>query len=168
MEMPVKLILKSGVIVTGLLACVSSLVHPYGSVKNTRSSAPLLAGAEATPELTRALERSCQNCHSDRTEWPWYSYLPPVSWLVEKDVADGRSHMNLSHWEGYTADQQVELLTKIGVELRNRRMPLPKYLKLHPEARLSDEEVAQLNAWAHSERRRVRANNEAKSKTPTD
>ena len=76
--------------------------------------------------------------------------------------------MNLSHWDTYTADQQIELLTKMGVEVRNRRMPLPKYLQLHPEAKLSDETMEQLYDWAHSERQRLRATIESKQKTRTD
>jgi hypothetical protein len=75
--------------------------------------------------------------------------------------------MNLSQWDTYTVDQQADLLTKLGVEVRNRRMPLPKYLQLHPASRLSDREVEQLYAWAHRERRRLRTAAES-SKTPTD
>lgn len=76
--------------------------------------------------------------------------------------------MNLSRWDTYTADQQAELLTKLGVEVRNRRMPLPKYLRLHPDARLSDAAAEQLYVWAHSERRRLRIGVDSKSKAPTD
>jgi hypothetical protein len=76
--------------------------------------------------------------------------------------------MNLSRWDAYTADQQVDLLTAIGVEVRNRQMPLPKYLQLHPLARLSDDEVKQIYEWVHSERRRVRIGIESRPKTPTD
>jgi hypothetical protein len=76
--------------------------------------------------------------------------------------------MNLSRWNSYTVDQQVELLGKLAVELRNRRMPLPKYLQLHPEARPSDDEVKQLYVWAHSERRRLRTADDSKPKAPTD
>ena len=155
-------------IATGLLVVASSLIHPYGSVKSKRSGAPLLAGAEANPVVAGIFERSCQNCHSERTEWPWYSYVAPLSWLIEKDVNNGRSHMNLSHWDEYAADQQVELLTKMGVEVRNRRMPLPKYLQIHPQARLSDREVAQLYTWVQTERRRLRAPFQSKPNAPVD
>jgi mono/diheme cytochrome c family protein len=168
MEMSVRPFLKFGLIAIGLLGASSSLVHPFGPVKEQRSTAPLLAGAETNPEIARIFERSCQSCHSERTDWPWYSYVPPISWLIENDVHHGRSRMNLSRWDAYTADQQVEILTKIGVEVRNRQMPLPKYLRLHPLARLSDDEVQQIYAWAHSERRRVRTSIEPGPKTPTD
>jgi hypothetical protein len=91
-----------------------------------------------------------------------------MSWLIENDVHGARSHMNLSHWDQYSLEERVELLTKMGVEVRNRRMPLPKYLQLHPAARLSDDEVARIYAWAHTERRRLKITNDSKVKPPTD
>lgn len=143
-----KVFLKLCSVAVALLALASAFVHPYGLVKSRRSGAPLLSSAEANPEIRQIFERSCQNCHSERTEWPWYSYVAPLSWMIEKDVRSGRSHMNLSHWDAYSEDQKVELLTKVGVEVRNRRMPLPKYLNLHPQARLSNDDMAQLDMGA--------------------
>jgi hypothetical protein len=168
MEIPVRFFLKLCSVAIGLLALASVFVHPYGSVKSQRSDAPLLTGAEAKLEITRIFERSCQNCHSERTEWPWYSYVAPLSWMIEKDVSMGRSHMNLSHWDAYSEDQKVELLTKIGVEVRNRQMPLPKYLNLHPQARLSNDDVVQLYAWVQGERHRLRASTQSKPKAPAN
>ncbi|MCU1233029.1 MAG: cytochrome [Candidatus Solibacter sp.] len=163
-----RLILKLTVVAMALLTIASAIVHPYGAVKGTRSLAPLLTGAEANSDVARIFERSCENCHSDRTEWPWYSYVAPLSWMIENDVHRGRSHMNLSHWDAYTEEQKVELLTKIGVEVRNRRMPLPKYLQLHPQARLSNDDLARINVWVQSERRRLRASIQERPKTPAD
>jgi hypothetical protein len=163
MEISLTTTLRASFAAAGLLACASSFVHPFGVVKGQQSSGQLLTGAEIDPAVTRVIERSCQNCHSERTDWPWYSYVAPLSWLIEKDVHGGRSHMNLSHWDTYTVDHQVDLLTKLGVAVRNRRMPLPKYVQLHSEARLSDDELKQLDRWAHSERRRLRIAVDSKS-----
>jgi hypothetical protein len=167
-EIPVKRFLKLGVITAGLAVVASSFIHPYGPVKTARSSAPLMAGAGATSEVAGIFERSCQNCHSERTEWPWYSYVAPLSWLIEGDVHNGRSHMNLSDWGAYTEEQQVELLTKMGVDVRNHRMPLPQYLKLHPQARLSDDDVVRLYTWAQNERREVKAAIRSRSEASPD
>jgi len=163
-----RLILKLTVVAMTLLTIASGIIHPYGPVKTTRSGAPLLTGTAIDSDVARILERSCGNCHSERTEWPWYSYVAPLSWMIENDIHRGRGHMNLSHWDGYTGEQKVDLLTKMGVEVRNRRMPLPQYLRLHPEARLSNDEVARINAWVQGERRRLRASIQAKPKTPAD
>jgi cytochrome c len=123
--------------------------HPFGNVKEQRSPAPLVG----MPPL---LERACQNCHSERTQWPAYSYLPLVSWAIEKDVAEGRAHLNLSRWSDYSVDDKRDLLARIGTVVRNRQMPLPRYILLHSEARLSEAEIQAIYEWTKIERRALR------------
>jgi cytochrome c len=124
-------------------------VHPFGPVRQQRSS-------NALPEVPSAIERACQNCHSQRTQWPLYSHLPLVSWALEKDVAEARQHLDLSRWAEYSLEDKRDLLARIGTEVRNRRMPLPRYLLLHPEARLSDAEIQGIYEWTKAQRRAAR------------
>jgi hypothetical protein len=146
-----------------LLACaaglgfVSSLVHPFGEVKAGKPEQDLLSGATKNPQVIAVLERSCQDCHSYRTAWPWYSYVGPMSWLIEKDVANGRSHMNLSRWNEYSADEQQAILARMSSVVRNRIMPLPHYLLLHPAAKLSPADTVQIDRWSRMERRRLKS-----------
>jgi mono/diheme cytochrome c family protein len=82
---------------------------------------------------TRALaKRGCFDCHSNETVWPWYSHVAPVSWLVLSDVEHGRSNLNFSEW-----DHEQDDAHKAGKMVRTKRMPLGKYLWMHPDARLS-------------------------------
>jgi hypothetical protein len=142
--------------VTKILFCAAALgalalpfTHPFGNVKEQRSSAPLTG-------IDPLMLRACANCHSEQTQWPLYSYLPLVSWAVEKDVAEGREHLNLSRWDGYSADDKRDLLARIGTMVRKRRMPLPRYLLLHPEARLSEREIQVIYDWTKEQRRALR------------
>jgi hypothetical protein len=112
---------------------------------------------ETTDAVTAIVERSCRNCHSEQTRWPWYSYIAPMSWMIEKDVHDARLHMNLSRWQDYPADKQVEILARLGAEVRNHQMPRPRYVSLHPEAKLSEADIQQLYDWTRKERRRLAA-----------
>ena len=146
---------------SALVAVPSAFVHPFGAMKTQRSDRPLLLDASFDPQVVRILERSCQNCHSEKTAWPLYSYLPPMSWIIERDVASGRGHMNLSRWNGYPPERQEEILSQMSSLVRNRVMPLPRYLLLHPEARLSDAEVDYLYQWAKSERKRLKTHTAA-------
>jgi hypothetical protein len=148
-----QVVLTAGVALLGL----ASLVHPFGAVKTRRSNTPLLAGAPLDPSITQRIEKSCQNCHSERTDWPWYSYVAPMSWLIENDVRQGRSHMNLSHWDEYTLEKRQEILTELSAMVRSRQMPPPRYLQLHPSAKLSDAEIDQIYQWARGERRRLKS-----------
>ena len=141
----------------GLVTCLSVFVHPFGSMKSQSSHQPMLEGAQLDAAATRILERSCQDCHSDRTHWPWYSYVAPVSWLVEKDVRDGRIAFDMSRWSSYSADHKQEILAQLSAQVRNKRMPQPQYTLLHHDARLTNDDIAVLYEWAHSERRRLKA-----------
>jgi hypothetical protein len=140
----------------GIIGLASVSVHPFGAVRERVSDKPLLTGASVDRTVTQIVERSCQNCHSEKTEWPWYSYVAPMSWLIEKDVQEGRIHMNLSRWDQYTAATQGEILAKLSAVVRTRQMPLPRYLRLHPNAQLSDAEIDLISQWTRAERRRLK------------
>jgi hypothetical protein len=148
--------LRLHVLLGALIAVLSAFVHPFASTKAQRSDRPLLLDATFDPQVVRILERSCQNCHSGKTAWPWYSYVAPVSWMIESDVARARGHMNLSRWNGYPPGRQQEILSEMSSLVGNRVMPPPRYLLLHPEARLSDGEVDYLYQWVKSERKRLK------------
>jgi hypothetical protein len=151
---PLRASLAAGASVVGL---ISLLVHPFGAVKADASARPLLAGAEVDPAIVQIVERSCQNCHSQRTTWPWYSYVAPVSWLIENDVWKARGHMNLSVWDQYTVEKRQELLGELAAAVRSRQMPPPRYTLLHSNAKLSDTESDQIYQWARGERRRLKS-----------
>jgi Haem-binding domain len=141
----------------GVVVLASALVHPSGPVKAAKSDNPLLAGADVDPDVFQVFQRSCQNCHSEKTEWPWYSHIAPMSWLVEGDVSQARSHMNLSHWSEYTMEEQQDLLARIGSAVRRREMPPARYTMIHRNAKLSPAERENLYRWAHAERRRLKS-----------
>jgi hypothetical protein len=125
-----------------IVLLASVLVHPNGAVKAIQSNEPLLAGAEVDPAVKAILERSCQNCHSEKTDWPIYSYIAPMSWFVEGDVSQARAHMNLSRWGDYTLEEKEQLLASIGAVVRSGKMPPARYTAIHTDAKLSAEDSA--------------------------
>ena len=139
-----------------IAAVGGSLIHPFGPTVPPGSNQTLFNGAQIDPEALAIVQRACQNCHSENTEWPWYSHVAPVSWLLARDVQQARSHMNLSQWQDYSTDDRLRLLSAIGSAVRNRAMPPQRYLLLHPEARLSDGERQQIYRWTRTERSRLR------------
>lgn len=89
-----------------------------------------------------------------------------MSWLVERDVRNGRDHVNFSRWPEYSFQKQEELLADIATALKNREMPLPQYAVMHRDARLSDAELDTVYQWARVERRRMKAAARARLATP--
>ena len=139
-----------------LLAIGGGAIHPFGTVKRD-TGAPVLTSAAIDAENLARIQRSCASCHSDRVQWPWYGYVAPASWLVEKDVHEARGHLNFSHWPGYTAQERITLLSAIGAVLRTNAMPPRRYTALHGDAALSASEREALYEWTKKERRRLRA-----------
>src|ERR1051326_2787898 len=115
-----------------------------------------LRGSQIDGETLAILQRACQNCHSLQTKWPWYSHVAPVSWLLARDVQQARLHMKLSRVREYSSDDRLRLLSAMASAVRNGEMPVQRYLRLHPEARLSDADRQQIYRWTRTERSRLR------------
>lgn len=99
------------------------------------------------PKVAAILDRSCKDCHSNKTEWPWYSHVAPVSWFVIDHVDEGRIHLNFSEWGTYDAEQRRDLLRDICTEVKQGSMPLSSYTPLHPGSELTGEDVATICEW---------------------
>jgi hypothetical protein len=139
-----------------IAAVGGSLIHPFGPPAPPGNNQTLFNEAQTDSEMLALVQRACQNCHSQNTEWPWYSHVAPVSWLIARDIQQARLHMNLSQWQDYSTDERLSLLSAMGSAVRNREMPPQRYLLLHPEARLNDMERQQIYTWIRDERRRLR------------
>ena len=94
------------------------------------------------------LRRACYDCHSTETRWPVWAYVAPVSWQVVADVERARAHLNFSDWAAYDRDRRIGLRALIAAVTVTHRMPLWYYVTLHPDAKLSREEMAALAAWS--------------------
>jgi len=103
---------------------------------------------KAPDNVTSILKRSCYDCHSNHTNFPWYSYVAPVSWFTKHHVKDAREKMNFSKWNSYDDEQKVKYLNKIPKAVEFNKMPLPSYLLIHKDAKLSDEDKKSLSDWA--------------------
>jgi hypothetical protein len=92
-----------------------------------------------TPQTASLVHRACYDCHSNETVWPWYSYVAPVSWLVYRDVTEGRRRLNFSD-----ANNIYISASQIVHNIQEGEMPPGTYLLMHPTARLTDTEKQQL------------------------
>lgn len=155
MRVPVVKILKWTAIVLAVIFAGLQFIRPARTNPPVDESRTIQAHTRITPEVATILDRSCNDCHSNRTRWPWYSNVAPVSWFVINHVNVGREEMNFSDWAQYSQEDQGALLKKICREVKGGAMPLPSYLRLHHEAKLSTEDVKTLCDWASTESQRL-------------
>jgi hypothetical protein len=117
-------------------------------------SRALQTHVQVPADVDTILRRSCYDCHSNETQWPLYARVSPVSWLVARDVRQGRADLNFSEW---TTDPDMEptpaqRLGGICSDLRKGIMPLRSYRVMHPNSRLSALQVERVCAWTQAAR----------------
>ncbi len=131
----------------GFLVAVSLLLLMQ-LVRCERTNPPVTGEIETPPDVREVLQRSCYDCHSNLTRWPWYSRVAPISWLLHRDVVEGRRHLNFSEWDKVPAEKRGKRIAACGREVKSGDMPLWFYLPLHPAARLSEADKALVEKWA--------------------
>jgi hypothetical protein len=99
-------------------------------------------------ELKVVLRRSCYDCHSNETVWPWYARVAPVSWLLANDVKEGRKEVNFSAWNQFTGNRKAKKLKEIVEQVEQNKMPQWYYVIMHPEAKLSAGDKEMIIKWA--------------------
>ena len=127
--------------IVGVLLLGFGLIQlvPYG---HDHTNPPVVQEPQWDSQQTRELaQRTCFDCHSNETVWPWYSNGAPVSWLLQHDVEEGRQMLNFSEWDKYGNPYMADAVLRV---LQEGKMPPAQYLPLHPEAKLSAEEKQQL------------------------
>ncbi len=138
----VKRVLKIGALALPILLLIVQLIPV------DRTNPPGEGEIGTPPQVAAILQRACYDCHSNQTVWPWYSKIAPVSWLIARDVHEGRKELNFSVWSSYSDKRKQKKLRETGKEVSEGDMPPWYYVALHPEARLSDADLQTIRAWA--------------------
>jgi len=117
-------------------------------IQPLRTNPPVRSDIQTPDNIKTILRRACYDCHSNETQWPWYSEIAPVAWLVADDVNKGRKHLNFSQWGGYDEFKQGKKLEEIVEEIESGEMPLGNYTLLHPSAKLTKADIRDIKIWA--------------------
>jgi hypothetical protein len=124
-----------------LLFVVAQFVRPGFADPATDPTHTIGWELGATSPLIAVLDRSCADCHSNATAWPWYTRLAPLSWVVATATVDGRRAVNFSEWTRYAPTQRRALLASSCQDALAGTMPIAAYTRVRPEARLSAQDI---------------------------
>jgi hypothetical protein len=112
------------------------------------------------PENVHAMLLSaCYDCHSNNTNYPWYSKIQPFGWMLANHISKGKAEVNFSDFGIYSKRRQVSKMNGIANSVKEGSMPLSSYTMMHKEARLSQDEKALLIDWAIKTKDSLRSNN---------
>ena len=109
-------------------------------------------------DVQSILKTSCNDCHSNNTDYPWYAKVQPVTWLLNDHITEGKKHLNFSEFASYPIRHQYKRLDEVNEQVKKGEMPLDSYLWLHKDATLNDHQKLTLANWVTSIRDSIKAN----------
>lgn len=140
------------------VAFVAIQFIPSGLSNSPINQAETLEASTKVPDdVQKILKTSCNDCHTNNTQYPWYSNIAPSSWFLANHIREGREKLNFSVWNTYEAKKKDKKLEEICSEIQDKEMPLPSYLWIHWDSKLSDEQIKIICDWVGSERGRLEA-----------
>jgi len=123
-------------------------VGPFANDISTKFSVPA--------EVKQVLDKSCNDCHSNNTRYPWYSKIQPVGWWLQNHVNEGKHELNFNEFASYPAKKQDHKLEELVETVNEGEMPLTSYTLIHTEAKLSAQEKQLLINWAKETRKQIK------------
>jgi hypothetical protein len=143
--------LKQVAVVVVVVFVAAQLIRPSRTNPPTDATHTLAAQLGTGGRgVVSVLDRSCGDCHSNATTWPGYTQVAPLSWLMAYTVKEGRKVVNFSEWASYPPTEQRRLLAASCATAASGKMPGSAWTTLHPEARLSSQDIETICAAVHS------------------
>ncbi len=131
---------------------VIQFIRPPRNVSDGTMPDDISAKFKISEDVKTELRNSCYDCHSNNTRYPWYAEVQPIGWLLDKDLRDGKRHLNFSEFNTYALRRQYIKLGQIADQVSEQEMPLPIYTVIHTDAKLAPERRAKLVGWANAMR----------------
>ena len=153
--MMIKKVIKIVVIVLVVAFVIAQFVRPDRSNPPIDPSQTLEVSMQVPDNIEAILSRSCADCHTHRTYYPWYSNVAPASWFLANHVKEGRRELDFSVWATYSAKKKSKKLEEICEQVKQNEMPVPSYLWIHRDASLTDADRNLLCDWANAERAQI-------------
>ncbi len=138
-----------------LTLVVIQFIRPAKNQSSTLSANDISHVYAVPPAINEIFKKSCNDCHSNNTVYPWYSNLQPVAWWLENHVNDGKRHFNFSEFASYTPKKQHHKLEEFIEMVKEEEMPLNSYTWIHKEAILTTEEKLAISSWADNLRKEI-------------
>jgi len=156
MKIPLKKVLRwTGMVLAGAFAIIQ-FIRPTWNEREPNET-PIGAKFPVPSNVQTILKRSCYDCHSNQTVYPWYAQVQPVGWYLQDHINDGKRSMNFDQFLSYRPFRQFHRFGDIKEQLDDDEMPLPSYLLIHRYAKLSPEDKTVLIGWSEAMRDSMKA-----------
>ena len=139
-----------------LLLLVALVVIQFIHPKRNKAEGPqpnYIGNLYTVPDDVKGiLKKACNDCHSNNTRYPWYTYTQPTDWWINNHVVEGKKELNFDEFTNRPARYQYKKMEEVIDMVKEAKMPLKSYLWIHKDAKLTQEEKTALTSWAQSVR----------------
>ena len=141
-----KVLKKIGVVLV-IILIVAQFFGPEKNDGNIDTVNAFIAETNPPKNVLNIMQTSCFDCHSSKTNYPWYSAITPVNYWLDEHVKDGKKHLDFSKWSEYSLKKKEHKMDELHEEVAEGEMPLNSYTWTHAEANLTQEQVDAIVAW---------------------
>lgn len=137
-------------IILGIIAVLLliQLIRPSKNIGEIYTENHINKVVDVSADVDQILKTSCYDCHSNNTNYPWYTNIQPVGWMMANHVHEGKEELNFSEFKPYPLKKQLHKLDEVVEMVEDKHMPISSYLWMHKEAKLSEEQTQKLINWA--------------------
>jgi hypothetical protein len=143
-----KKVIKWSLMIIAVVLIVIQFFRPEKNISSVVSDQDIAKHYGVPDKVLAVLQRSCYDCHSNNTAYPWYNNIQPFAWFLADHVKDGKDELNFSTFASYTPKKAAHKLDEVIGETSEGEMPLSSYTLIHRNAILSDQEIKMINEWA--------------------
>ncbi|MEQ9440288.1 MAG: heme-binding domain-containing protein [Cyclobacteriaceae bacterium] len=142
------------IIFIGLIVVLIGIqfIRPERNLGESSGSQDITHAITVPENVLSIFQRSCYDCHSNHTEYPWYSHINPVGLWLNSHIEEGKDELNFSEFATYDVKRMDHKLEEVAEEIEEGNMPLPPYTLIHGNAKLSEEEINLITEWVKTER----------------
>jgi len=148
-----KILKKIGIVLLIIFA-IAQFFGPEKNEGNIASVDAFIAETNPPENVLSILKTSCFDCHSAKTNYPWYNNITPVNYWLAEHVKDGKKHLDFSKWNSYSLKRKEHKMDELYEEVEKGEMPLDSYTWTHAEANLTQDQINAIVTWG----KKVQAN----------
>jgi hypothetical protein len=141
---------KVWIIIIAAVIFIFIVIQFFQPAKNDNPVNPqndIVFKLEIPTAVKKKIVDACYDCHSNKTAYPFYNNIAPVSWILANDIKEGKGHLNFSEWANYDRKTQIKLMIKICDEIKAGEMPLKSYVFMHSKAIINPKELEEICQW---------------------
>lgn len=144
---------KRWIIILAAFVALLILIQFYQPAKNEAKSATeddIVYHVSIPAHVKKKLVSACYDCHSNKTHYPFYARIAPVSWIIGSHIKNGKENLNFSEWARYDKRKQLKILSEICDEVKSGDMPIRGYVFMHSSAIINEKELADICTWTET------------------